>query len=128
MSLLCVLWTTIMPRVFPQAHEIVDKFFEADMSTIRNKTAYFIGVLKRYRGPNSQASGGAQPAGGVQPAAAVPDWSAYANMFQANMLMLQGSLPPTVHALHASVAFADVCLILVLSVQLPTVQRCLRRL
>jgi len=34
--------------------EIVDKLLEADWATVRNKTGFFIGVLKRYR----QAGGG----------------------------------------------------------------------
>ena len=33
----------------PIAIEIATKFLEADMSQIRNKTGFFIGILKRYR-------------------------------------------------------------------------------
>jgi hypothetical protein len=43
--------------------QIIDKFLEADLSTIRSKTAFFIGILKRFR-KDKQSGGGATGGGG----------------------------------------------------------------
>jgi len=56
------------------AIEIIDKFMEADMSTIRNKTAYFIGVLKRYRTPGGGGGGGGGKGGGGSYGGAAPSY------------------------------------------------------
>eukprot|EP00301_Raphidiophrys_heterophryoidea_P024701 c8105_g1_i1.p1 GENE.c8105_g1_i1~~c8105_g1_i1.p1 ORF type:complete len:493 (-),score=95.95 c8105_g1_i1:1152-2501(-) len=63
-------------RDFPEALacQIIDKFAEADMNTVRNKTAFFIGVLKRYRattGLTSRSGSVSAPS-----SASAPSWSA----------------------------------------------------
>ena len=50
--------------------DIIDKLNQADWSTVRNRTAFFIGVLKRYRANPSMGGGGGE-GGALQGSGAV---------------------------------------------------------
>lgn len=81
-----------------QAMAIVKKFQEADLSTVRSKTAFFIGILKRFR-KGQGGAGGPPRQGGF-------DQSQYMNMAYAAMGMGNplGMMPQANPAMSANPA------------------------